>query len=99
MRSLNDVAAIVQDGCGGGGVARVNGGRRGGGRFLGRRTYCNKQLCCLVQRAAMVGLGGLPREPIGSDGVVRQTAGREAGRHTSGGSRMRPGQRQARLSR
>jgi hypothetical protein len=28
----------------------------------------------------MVGLGGLPREPIGSDGVVRQTAGREAGR-------------------
>jgi hypothetical protein len=58
----------------------VNGGRRGGGHFLRRRTYRNKQLCCLVQRAAMVGLGGLPREPIGSDGVVRQTAGREAGR-------------------
>lgn len=38
----------------------MNGGRRGAGRFLGGRTYRNKQLCCLVQRAAMVGLGGLP---------------------------------------
>ena len=92
MRSLNDVAAIVaMDSvrrwrCG-------EGGRRQTGRrtllTVRRRTYGNKQLCCLLQRAAMVGLGGLPREPIGSGGVVRQTAGREAGRHTSGGSRMR----------
>ena len=84
-------------------MARENGGRRGAGHFLERRTYRNKQLCCLVRRAAMVGLGGLPREPIGSGGVwsgrLPWTAGREAGRHTSGGSRMQPAQRQARLSR
>ena len=58
----------------------MNGGRRGAGHFLRRRTYRNKELCCLVQRAAMVGLGGCRESRMGVRvWSGRRQAGRQAG--------------------
>ena len=56
--------------------------RPGAGHFLRGRACCNKELCCLLRRTAMVGFEGCRESRLG--GGCGQADG-QAGRHTSGG--------------
>jgi hypothetical protein len=54
--------------------------RPGAGPFLRGAAYCNKELCCLLQRTAMVGFKGCRESRLGGgvDSRARQTD-RQAG--------------------
>jgi hypothetical protein len=59
--------------------------RPGAGHFLRGRAYCNKELCCLLQRRAMVGFEGCRGCRLGGGCGQHGQADGQAGRHTSGG--------------